>query len=238
MADDTKTQDNSFGDVTDSSKGAILPDGDGGVTLDAPSKNRDALPSPVENRDSIRNADDATSAPSTETAARVATTEELMRAGWQVGQFDSGTGAGGDVLSNLAFPSELAVNAERITPGVNPDAKSVIGGAEYSDDKYDDAHGEAFLTSEPEDRVTVEDTIKADDAKSEDAKSEDEVKADEPKSEVKTPAPLFADKTEEEEKAPADDKPESELTPQEKRARTLAEKKAKEAEAAKDSSTS
>jgi len=235
MADDTKTPDNSFGDVTDSSKGAILPDGKGGVTLDAPSKNRDAIPSPVENRDSVRNADDATSAPTTETAQRVATTEELMRAGWQVGQFDSGTGAGGDVLSNLAFPSELAVNAERITPGVNPEAKSVVGGAEYSDDKYDDAHGEAFLTSEPEDRVTVEDKVKSEDTKSDDA---DEVKSDEVKSEAKTPAPLFADKTEEEEKAPADDKPESELTPQEKRARTLAEKKAKEAEAAKDSSTS
>ncbi len=223
MADDTKTQDNSFGDVTDSSKGAILPDGKGGVTLDAPSENRDAIPSPVENRDSVRNADDRTSLPDTEVAQRVATTEELMRAGWQVGQFDTATG-GGDVLSNLAFPSELAVRAEQITPGVDPDAKSVVGGAEYSDDKYDDAHGEAFLTSEPEDHSS--EVL----SESEDTKSE----GDEPK----TPAPLFADADAKAEDKATEDKPDSELTPQEKRAKTLAEKKAKEAEAAKDSSTS
>lgn len=127
MAEDTTTSSN--GDVTDSSKGAIIPTADGGITLDNGSEKRDPIPSPVENRDSVRNADDAHSADDA-TAGEVIDYEALAKSGWQVGNFDSSTGAGGDVLSNLAYPSEKAVRAERAALAQNQGKESLIGGAE------------------------------------------------------------------------------------------------------------
>jgi len=150
-------------------------------------------------------------------------------------------GAGGDVLANLAFPSAEAVRAERRP--VNPNAESLIGGAENNGlaDPVTEANGgredTAGITPE-EDRVDIHDASRVD---GDDGEQKSDVLVGSSTSDSSVlgdPAPALGDPVP---TAPSDVNgdgkvdswegvPESELTPQQKRARTLAANKAKEQE--------
>jgi len=96
--------------IDDAAAGSLVLNTSGELVVDKGSPNRDPVPSPYEHRDSVRNRDDATSAPSEIPTVEVQ--EAMGRIGWQIGNFDAQPGSG-DLLQNLAYPTAGAVAAER-----------------------------------------------------------------------------------------------------------------------------
>jgi hypothetical protein len=129
-------------DVEDAAAGSVIPDAEGNLTVDKGTDKRDPLPSPIENRDSVRNADDRTS------TARVATEDPddvdedavpAGAAGYMVSQFDQSAGdAAGNVLSSLAYPSKKAVEAS-----IASARRAKTGVGSKTDDSREDPDAEA-----------------------------------------------------------------------------------------------